>query len=104
MISDAIEAVAQGFEPPGLLLPCLRLAFLSLGPGVTELSHHVGLARLVRVQLQAKAAKTDILQAPVDDLQRGRLLRNEEDSFALAHQVGDQIADGLTLSGAGRAD
>ncbi|MDE0073460.1 MAG: hypothetical protein OXR82_10225 [Gammaproteobacteria bacterium] len=45
----------------------------------------------------------DRVQAPLHDLQRGHLLRHEEDCAAVGQRLPDQVGDGLRLPGARRS-
>ena len=69
-----------------------------------QLCEHVELAGFARVQFQAELAQADFAQAAVDDVQRCNLLGHEEHAPALRQRLGDQVGDGLALSGAGWAD
>ena len=68
-----------------------------------QLVQHDPLVGLVTVQLQAGVAEVDRVQTPLHDLQRGHLLRHEQDRTAAGQRLADQVGDGLGLSGARRS-
>ena len=68
-----------------------------------QLIQHDALVGLVTVQLQARVAEMDRVQAPLHDLQGGHLLRHEQDRSTARQRLADQVGDGLRLPGARRS-
>ena len=91
----AVQRAAQSFEPLRVGAPLLLVRVSDEIERRAELLHHVSLARLVRVQLQAEGPQPDRLEAGAHHLQRRHLLGDEEHSLALPQAVRDQVGDRL---------
>ena len=100
----SIEVVAQALQAVGLRAPGVRVDVALRVPGLVQLGQHIQLAGLAGMQLEAELTQIRLAQAPVDDVERGNLLRHEQHPLALGQTLRDQIADGLALAGARRAD
>ena len=55
----------------------------------------------ITVQFQARPAVTYVVKPPLDHIERRHLFGDEQDPLPLAHGPGDEIDDGLRLSGTG---
>ncbi len=66
------------------------------------LPHGRGLAGLV-VQVEGEHAHSNLVQALLHHVQCGALLGDEENPLSLGDRPGQEVRDGLGLSGAGRA-
>lgn len=95
---EPVEPVAAGFKLGGAALPLRLRRGLGSGPGGVQLAQHVLLRRLVAVQFQTEWSKPMRDEAPVHHLQRGALLRHEQDLAAESEVVGDHVGDGLRLA------
>ena len=81
-------------------LPSISDRIVAILPRIAQLVEHIQFACLVRVELECELTEAYILQAPVNDLQRGGLFGHEQDGLALAEEMSNEICDGLALAGA----
>ena len=91
--------LSEFLRPPG---PVGGRSARDLLQAELELGEHIGLARLVGVQLETERFEPLLPQTAVDDVEGGPFFRHEEHAFAVGEAVGDDVGDGLRLSGAGR--
>ena len=73
-------------------------------PGLAQLAEETPAVGLAGMELEAMVAEAVLAQAAMDDVERRRLLGDEQHRLARGEAVGDHVGDGLALAGAGRAD
>ena len=83
--------------------PAFLVRATAFTPRRRELLDDAGLLRLRRMHFQAIAAEANVVEAATHDLQRGCLLRNEQNRFAVREAVRNHVGDRLALAGARRA-
>jgi len=96
-----VDLVAHLLQPPEVVH--VHRGYGSGRHAPAKLLHHRGLAGLLAVDLQYVVAQPLVLQPPLDHLQGGHLLGHEQHPLVLRQGLGDDVADGLALSGAGGA-
>ena len=105
-----MQRVRVGVQLGSDLGNLLRLGRVVLGTlvaghlrGLPQLLQHIPLLGLVGVQLQAEGTDADLVQPPLDHLQRGHFLGDEEHTAALSQGVCNEGSDGLGFACAGGA-
>ena len=101
----AVEAAACRVHIVSHLLPAPtpRAPDAPLLEGLLELLEDALLVGLVRVQLEAGGPEPQPAQPPVHHVERGHLLRDEQDALPLGDDVSDQVGDRLGLARPRRA-
>ena len=98
----AVERAARRAQVGERRVPRLGRLGAAVVERLLELAQHLGLAGLVRMQLQAERREPDLAEAALHHLERGALLGDEEHGLAGGHAAGDQVRDRLRLARSGR--
>ncbi len=84
--------------------PFVFRATRSAVPTAPELFENPLAVRLVRMKLEYRVVKPRCHEPAVHDIERRRLLGNEEHSLSSAEALSDHVCDALALAGARRSD
>ena len=92
-----VQAFAALFEEHAVFGAAVRCG-AAQRQSALQLVEHRALVGLVAVELEARVAQVDGVEAALHDLQRGHLLGDEEDRLAAGERLADQVGDGLRLA------
>ena len=95
-----VEAVAAQPQPLVDGDPFRRVASPAMLPGRLELRQEVAAIGLVGMELDTTIPETVLAQPAIDDVERGRLLGDEQHRLSDREAVRDHVGDGLALAGA----